>query len=550
MKKVLLFFLLSIFVCACGKKEESKDERKVLKLAFRDKVRTLDPRYGGETPASHMIRMLYDGLCRRGVDGNIYPALAKRYDISEDQLTYTFHLRESEWSDGTPLTAYDFEHSWKTSLDPNTLGHGAQNFYVIKNAKKVVKGQLPVDAAGIRAIDDLTLVVTLEYPTPYLMEIISCTLFYPVPKHLDKANSHWATNPEASFVSNGPFRVKSWQKGNRIVVEKNPNYWDVDNVKLDEIEVAIVEDPMTHLYLFEKGEIDWLGAPLNETPPDAITTLRKEYSVQSFESPFVYWFFVNTEKFPFTNQKLRQALAYAIHRQELVEGIFDHNASPAMGILSPCFKMGNPPFFLDGNQEKARELFNEALEEIHLNLETFPEIVVNYPANSDTTHRLVQAIQQQWKKALGLEVKLQQLDWPVHFTKIQNGDYQLGFMGWTSYIGDPIYMLKTFMFRDDTVNMSNWESESFQARIDASNLELDPEKRMVYLREAEAILMDEMPILPLFFKKLEFSKKPGVSGVACPATGEIDFKFAQVDTNVQAFPMEEIASSVSITSER
>lgn len=523
--RVLVIFLLLVFVSSCGKKEEVS-QKQVLNISFGNEVRTLDPRLGGENPTNQLIRMLFDGLTRRNEQGNIVPAIAEKYVISEDFKTYTFTLRKSYWTDGEPVTAYDFEYAWKKSLDPKTLSHGAQNFYFIKNAKLSGEGKVSVDEIGIRALDDYTFEVELEYPAPYFLEVISSTLFYPIPKHLDEKDPNWAHQKDHNFVSNGPFRLKKWKQGDYIVVEKNLSYWDNEHVSLPEIKISFLEDGITQLYMFEKNKLDWIGDPVSKVPPEAMKSLKEVGAFSFVPSTKVYWFFLNSEIFPLNHKKIRQAFSYAINRQEIVDHIFDRNALPAYGIIAPCFALGNTACFEDKQPNKAKMVFDEALVELGLTPETFPPVTIKYPTSVEILSRTAQTVQQLWQDTFGIKVILKQADWPVHFSAIQSGDYEVGMMAWFSLMEDPIFMLQTFKYKCDMVNMSNWESQEYIDLLEASNYEADSEKRNEILIAAEKVLMDEMPIIPICYAGMEFSKKPELIGVNLSPSGEIDFKFA------------------------
>lgn len=523
--RIFFILLLACCICGCGRKEGRSVER-TLHISFMTEITTLDPRIGANNPTAHAIRMLFDGLFRPDKDGVIAPAVAESYVVSEDFKTYTFKLRKSVWSDGEPVTAYDFEYAWKKVLNPETIGHGAHNFYFIKNAQKSAEGKISIEEVGVKALDAQTLQVELEYPVSYILNVFSSSLFYPIPKHLDTKEPSWSVKTDETFVSNGPFRLKRWQRSNFLEVIKNKNYWDEKNVHLSSIKIQFDVKDTTGLFMYEKKEVDWLGEPLNPISLDAIDTMRKDPTYTSVEGPTLFWYFVNVQKFPFTNKKLRQALAYAINRQELVDHIYYGEAKGAQGIVAPYYKMGNSPCFEDGNREKAEVLFGEALEELGLTRESFPIVTIKYPENRAAFHRICQAIQQYWEQAFGIEVVLQKGDWPIYFKAIQKGDYEIGLMGWYAFIVDPIYMLQTFKYKDDLVNMSNWQSEEYVNLLEASHYEIDTEKRKKILIKAERVLMDEMPVIPLYFIRQTYLKNPALIGVNLPPSGEIDFKFA------------------------
>lgn len=523
--RILVIFLLFVFASSCGKKEDIS-QKEVLNLSFGIPVRTLDPRLGCEHPAVHLIRMLFDGLMRKDEQGNVVPAVAEKYTISEDFKTYTFTLKETFWNDGMPVTAYDFEYAWKKCLDPRTVSHGAQNFYFIKNAKLSVEGKVSVSEVGIKALDAYTFEIELEYPVPYILDVLDSTFFYPIPKHLDEIDPSWVHRTDETFVSNGPFKLKKWKQGEGVTVEKSLTYWDQKHVHLPEIRISFLEDGMTQLYMYEKNQLDWIGDPVSKIPPEALENLRNDGAYSYMDSPKVYWYFLNNEVFPFNNKKMRQAFSYAMNRNDIVEHILGGNALPAYGIVAPCFGLEKSDCFKDKKFEEAKRLFNEALTEEGLTLETFPGVTIKYPAGVETMSRISQAVQQVWQETFGIKVILYQSDWPVHFTALQNGDYEIGMMAWFSYMVDPIYMLQTFKYKHDMVNMSNWESQEYLDLLEASNYETNAEKRKCLLIAAEKVLMDEMPIIPLYYTGMEFSKKPELIGVILPATGDIDFKFA------------------------
>lgn len=525
--RILFLFLAVIFTCGCRKNEKVEKNKRTLRISFVAELRTLDPRLGAEPPSVHVIRMLFDGLMRRDREGKAAPTGAKSYNVSEDQRIYTFHLRECYWSDGVPVTAYDYEYAWKASLNPASLSHEAQNFYFIKNAELAARGKGSVENIGVKALDDKTLYVELEYPAPYFVDILACTIFSPIPKHIVEKDPNWARKTDASFISNGPFKLKKWNLGNHLVVEKNPLYWDAEQVHLPEIKISFIQDGMTPLYLYEKKELDWIGRPLNKFPPEVLEALRKDPNYTAIDSLVVHWFFVNTERFPLNHKKLRQALAYAIDRQVISDHIYGQIAHPAVGILSPSFQLEQNPCFKDRDIFTAKLLFEEVLEELGLTRENFPSITLKYASGVETLHRIAQAVQQMWKDSFGIKVELEQTEWPVYFTSVQQGNYEIGMMGRAAFFCDPIFMLQTFKFKRDLVNMSNWENESFQKLLEKSNLEIDLEKRKQIFIDAEKLLVEEMPIIPLCFTKIEYVKNPSLTGVNLSPSEEIDFKFAE-----------------------
>lgn len=524
--RILSFFLITLLLWGCGERAQEVVETRPLRLCFGSPVRTLDPRLGGESPSAHLIRMLFEGLMRYNENGVLSPAGAESYEVSDDLKTYIFHLRKTFWTDGMMVTAHDYEYAWKKSLNPETLSHGSQHFYFIKNAELSAEGKISVDELGVKALDDNTLRVELEYPASHFLSTLGSTLFSPIPKHIDKINPSWAHHLDNYLVSNGPFKLKKYQWGNQVIVEKNQIYWDKEQVKLSEIQIEFVENAMTALYLYEKNQIDLMGGPMSKLPLEALKNLKKDPNFRSVESTYVYWFFVNTRAFPFTNKKIRKALAYAIDRASLVNHIWGGGGQVATGVVAPCFQINHSPHFKDGSFDEAKKLFQEGMQELGLTKETFPEITISYPPEVEAFSRTAQIVQQYWQKALDIKVELKQSEWPVHFTSIQKGNYQIGLMGWTTFICDPIYMLQTFKHKSEMANMSRWENFEYQRLLDIANETLDLKGRNQAFIEAESLLMEEMPVIPLCFMNLEFLQRSELIGVNMPPSGEIDFKYA------------------------
>lgn len=527
-KKFLIFLIVPLLI-GCGKKQsghdlESSSGGRCAQIPFYCSVRSLDPRVANDYPTSHVIRMLYEGLMRLGPDGEVVPGVAERYEVSEDQRTYTFYLRDSKWTNGDPVTAYDFEYAWKKSVSPQSAQTGAYTFYTILNAAACLEGTVDVDQVGVKALDEKTLVVDLEHPAPYFLYLTCCTTFAPVNKKVDLSVSDWVWNAE-SFVSNGPFSLQEWKKDDFLLLKKNPHYWDDQQVQLSGVNIQIVQDATTQFYLYEKGALDWLGEPFSPISLDIVTDHSLQDRLHYIESMGVSWFFMNTEQVPFTNKNFRKALSFSINRQELVDHVLQMQEKPATAILGSKLRLQEKPYFHDGDIEAAREHLEVALKELGMTKEELGPLVVRSRSRS-LEIRIIQAIQEQWRKALGIQIEIEQSDWPVHFSTISKGDFQIGEMAWVSWIADPFYMLETFRKRHLSANMCRWEHPLYYQYLDKADFELDQVKRKELFRNAEALLMEEMPIIPLYFQNLTYLKNPKLHGVYVSPLKEIDLKYA------------------------
>jgi oligopeptide transport system substrate-binding protein len=314
-----------------------------------------------------------------------------------------------------------------------------------------------------------------------------------------------------------------WKRNNTIQLKKNPRYWDKNKVYLDTIMISIVQDCHTTLLMFEKGELDWVGSPFIRMSHDTSSdTLEQEG-----DDALIYWFFINTEKYPLNNKKLRKALSYAIDRKSIVNNVFHHSGIPRMSALSPPLSLSSEPYFQDNHQKLAKELFKEALEELGLTEKTFPEITLNYVVDIEAHHRIAQAIQDQWRNVLGLNhLLLKQSEWKVHCQQLYDGDYHLGFVSWNVSVLDPSFILEIFRNKSTKNNICNWESSLYADFLDRSKKTFSRLERISLLKSAETLLLDDMPIIPFCSLKKKYAKNPQLKGEVLLPLQLVDFKSA------------------------
>ncbi|WP_368985583.1 peptide ABC transporter substrate-binding protein [Caldifermentibacillus hisashii] len=539
---LVLLLLLGMILSACGGGsdktggENSKNSEEKAKQGLKVNIKTepfsLHPGLANDSTSGSVLRNTFDGLTRIGKDGKPENAIAEKVDVSEDGLVYTFTLRDAKWSNGDPVTAQDFEYAWKWALDPKNESQYAYQLYYIKNgtAANDPESGVSLDEVGVKAIDEKTLEVTLEQPTPYFLELTAFYTYFPVNSKIAQKNPDWYKNAGEDYVSNGPFKMVSWEHRDKIVLEKNDQYWDKDNVKLEKVEMLMIDDVNTELSMFRKGELDWAGSPFSALPTDAIPKLKDEGILNIQPIAGVYWYKFNTEVEPLNNVNIRKALAYAINRQAIVENITKAGQIPAMAAVPPSmFPENEKGYFKDNDIEKAKEYLQKGLEELgYKDVSELPTITISY--NTDEAHqKIAQAIQDMWKTNLGVETTLENEEWAVYIEKLHNGDYMVGRMGWLGDFNDPINFLELFRDKDGGNNDTRWENPEFKQLLINSQQEKDSETRLDMLKQAEQIFIDEMPVAPIYFYTNAWVQKENLKDVVISGLGDVQLKWAYVE---------------------
>jgi oligopeptide transport system substrate-binding protein len=518
---------VAALVAGCSKPKEIRSKQE-LRLNIHSEPPTLDPRKGTDTTSIAVVNMCFEGLAKPGIYGEPTLALATSVVASEDQTKYTFTLRPAKWSDGTPLTAYNFEESWKTILDPAFPCQFASDLYALKNGKAAKEKKCPLSDVGVEAIDSQTLVVHLEHPTPYFLELAASHSFLPAPSHITASHPDWAENAGEHFVCNGPFKLTSWKHYNEIIVEKNLHYWDAQQVKLDQIHLSIIQDENTELSMFENDELDWAGHPLSALPSDAIQTLARKYALHTKPIAGTYYYIFNVKVPPFNNANVRRAFSLAIDRKSIVENITQNKQQVATGIVPPLlWKEVAPIYFKDNDLQEAKRLFALGMEELGMSVDDFPSITLSYNT-TEAHHKIAQAIQEQWFDAFGVRVHLANKEWKVFLSELQKHQFQIARLGGIASISDPIDFLQNYK-TISRVNYPQWSNPKFTALLEEAERTSEQKKRLSLLREAEALFISEMPIAPIYYYTSSYLKKPYVKGITVSELGDIDFKSAYLE---------------------
>ncbi|TQR25845.1 peptide ABC transporter substrate-binding protein [Bacillus safensis] len=537
---VTLMLIFTLVLSACGfsgnksgdSTSSSGEAKTTLNVNISTEPFSLHPGLANDSTSGSVIRQTFEGLTRINAEGKPENAMASDIKTSADGKTYTFTLRDAKWSNGDPVTAKDFEYAWKWALDPKNESQYAYQLYYIKGAEAANKGEAKVDDVGIKAKDDKTLVVELENPTPFFTELTAFYTYMPINQKVAEKNKNWYTNAGENYVSNGPFVLSQWKHGGSITLEKNNEYWDKDTVKLKKINMSMIKDTNTELSMFKKGELDWAGSPTGSLPTESLKTLKKEGGLKIQTIAGIYNYKFNTKVKPLNNANIRKALAYSINRQAIVDKITQGEQVPAMAIVPPTmqgFTDNKTGYFKDHDVATAKELLEKGAKELgYKSVSDLPTLKLSY--NTDEGHqKIAQAIQEMWKKDLGVKVELDNSEWNVYIDKIHSGDYQIGRMGWLGDFNDPVNFLELYKDKDGGNNDTGWESKEYKQLLNDSAKETDKTKREEMLKKAEEIIINDMPVAPIYFYTQLWVQDPKLKGVVVSGLGDVQYKWAHFE---------------------
>lgn len=524
MKNFIYSFFLMIAVASCTPAEKANNQYKstpsshVLRINFQDgEVSSVHPHIGIDFRVRSLQTALYEGLTRINPEGIPEAAAAEKIEISPSYTVYTFHLRPTRWSNGKEVTAYHFESAWKQALSPNSACARADLLYVIKNGEQAKKGEVSIDEIGVHALGTKTLRVELERPIPYFLELVANPLFSPL-----------YTLEDEQSVFNGPFIISARAHNQFLHLAANPYYWDGEQVRLDKIDISFITDSSTALALFEKGELDWIGSPFSDIPFEALPSFEKEGRLMQKDVARVFWIYCNTEIHPFQSATIRKALSLALNRKAIAQHVLQ-GQTPALSPLPASLSLLEDQHLpLQGDPEKARALLKQGLEELNLTLETFPPIVLSH-SHISGQRQLAEAIQSFWTKELGIQVHVVGSEWNVFFGDLSRGQYQLGGCIKSAFFKDPIYHLELLKDKQHVYNVARWENPLYRQLLDQAVVTGEAVIRKGLLKQAEAILMDEMPVIPVYSDRYQYVLRPEVTGILIHDIGHVDFKWADVD---------------------
>ena len=511
-----------LFVClsaGCGSPSSQKKTQE-FRVNLGLNPTTLDPAKARDLDAFSVLKMLSEGLTRIGVNEKPELALASQLSISEDQKTYTFTLKKSQWSNGAPLTANDFVYAWRRAIDPDFPSDYASQLFLIKNGKEIKTGKIKKEELGVRALDEKTLQIELVRPTPYFLELLSFPIFFSLPEKWVEQHPHFAEKVK-EYVSNGPFRLDQWKYDDELVLTKNKRYWDKETVHLEKVTLVMVERE-AELLMFERKELDWAGSPMSSLPVDALNRLTAD-GKKVVMKPFTGMVFIriNTQKPYLDNPDFRKALGYAVNRKEIVDHVMRSGQVPSTNFVPQTLRLSGPPCFEDDATEKARQCLSQ------VDITEKPEITLLY-CNGKRNHLKAQTLQEQWRRALGIVVKLQASEKKVYFGRLSKGDFDMALGDWVADFNDPINFLEVLKTKEQGTNKTGWENPQYTAMLERSFSIADKEERLRLLADAEKIMLDEMPIIPLDQAAMVYVYHDWVKDVFISSMGNMELKRARI----------------------
>lgn len=486
---------------------------------------SLDPALAQGTHDSWILQHVFERLMTYDQEGNLVPGMAKEEPvISEDGLTYTFTLKDDiKWSNGEPVTAQDFEFSWKRVADPELAADYAYQLYYIEGMEEFNTGEdlngdgkvATWDDLGVKALDDKTLEVKLVAPTGFFTELTAFYTYSPVNKANVEANPNWANSPE-NYVCNGPFKLARWDHNQKIILDKNPEYYNADAVKIDGIDMDVLDDDNTSYQKYDGGEYDLVVKMPPAVTGEKLATGDPELVLGPQVGTYYYNF--NHEVPPFNNPKVRQAFALALDREVITRDISKGGEVPAEGIVPFGLLDENGKEYRDSmpnaisfDPAKAKQLLDEGLAEEGMDVSVFSNMTILF--NTSEAHRIIaQVAQQMWREHLGVEIGLENVEFQVKLDREKAGDYQISRAGWIGDYADPLTMLDLW-YSTSSYNDANYNNPEYDAFIDTARGTGDQKARFDAMRKAEKMMTDDMVVCPVYFYTLPYLVKPNIEGV-------------------------------------
>jgi oligopeptide transport system substrate-binding protein len=487
MKKIILSLVLSSILLLVACRKDQTEKGVVFRLALGSDITSTNPIIMEDNNSFTIALNAFEGLFRlnpKTAEAEL--GLAESYTQSEDGLVIIFTLRENlRFSDGAPLSAQTIVDSWHYTLNPKNNSPTAYMMAdILENGNKVISGELPLEALGVKALDERTLEVRLAFPAPYANSIFALPLAVALPMHLVKEHPEtW--NHTYPIVSNGPFVISSWRPSSQVVLEKNHQYHSAHSVQVDKIIVYTLDDMNTAYNMYLNREIDFLAL----VSPDKIAEAQRRNDYHSDPYTNGYYFLYNTERAPLNDMRVRRALAKAIDRKTLTDRILRGGQRPLYAVIAQMPGYRSQDYLKESVSEAQRLLAEAGFPQG----EGFPSLTLAYNT-SENNKKIAEFVQQQWKQNLGINISLQNQEWKTFLGTRSSFDYDIIRMGWLPDYPDPLAMLHFFSSEG---GFSNYRNQAYDDMLRQSSQIADPQSRIRALEMAEAHIMRDLPFVPV-----------------------------------------------------
>lgn len=466
-----------------------------------------------------LFKHMYENLVTLDDDDNTVPGAAESWDYDEDTLTYTFHLRkDGVWTNGDPVTAKDFEFAWSQALNPDVASDYAYFLYFIKNAEKYFNGEVTWDEVGVKVVDDYTLEVTLEQPTPYALFLFSFGTLAPINQRFYEAVGADLYSTEAQyFCTNGPFALTEWSHNDKIVMQKNDAWHGAADVEVEEIDWKIITDANAALSSFLAGDLDMVGLGTGELIKQATAAGA---TIQSYTDGTAFYIYFNNNDQYLSNVNLRRALFNAIDEQKEIDTVWQNDNEPMTSFTAPGVAAADGTSFAgkvgelyapSRDQEKAKEYLATALSELGCTVDELSAHLSIDCGDSPTSIAEASFYQEQWRQVLGIEVAVNSMITKQGSQNRKTGNYVMSITGWGPDYNDPNTFLDMWV-TDGGNNQTGFSNERYDELIDLAAKETDLEKRESYFIECEQIIADQLPIGPAFWRAPSYACSDKIKG--------------------------------------
>jgi len=508
-KIILYLILIGILFTSCNKQETSQD----LRLNFQGgDVPSLHPHvFQGHMRGRALGKLLFETLTRLDNQGNVLLTGAESVEISPDFKHFLFYLRPHKWSDGSAVTAFQYEEAWKQAIAPGSDCPRADLFYLIKNAEEAKKGIVSLDEVGVKALDARTLSVELAYPASFFLELMVQPIFAPI------------SNESEPTKFNGPFFITERQRGDHLSLKSNPQFWNHKEVQLDTINIYFVDDAMSAFFMYEKGQLDWIGEPLGRLLPEVLLNMQqKNQPVYQRAVARVHSVFFNTQHPCLKSLSIRKALSSVVDPHLVTQHILIGEIPLFTPLPRTLSILSNDP--KNSGIENGKKLFQEGLNELGISLKDMPPLIISY-SYARERKQLAEYLKEVWEKTFDISIQLKSVEWNILRSQLEKGQFQISGCNITSVYRDPLEMLEGFEGNTEN-NFSQWFSSEYHDLISLAKNEVDPKKRNSLLKKAEKMLQDQITFIPISSCVHSYIHPPNLQNISFDHAGCVDFSYA------------------------